>query len=442
MWGPINQREFEFFFDELVLSDHGKVIPLFSNTPQSRNAVRRSCRPRARAASRGRRRHRIALIVAASGVSVSVLVAQATVAAAAVTSGADMVLNAPVVAVSPTPAAGGYWEVASDGGVFTFGDARFFGSVGAIRLNQPVVGMQPTPDGAGYWLVASDGGVFAFGDARFYGSTVAMHMNQSIVGVEPTPDGKGYWLVASDGGVFTFGDAHFYGSSGGYVPSPKGPIVGMTSTPDGKGYWLVATNGMVGAYGDAVNAGGAVGNQPVIGITGAGTGYRMDTADGSIYTFGGAKFYGSTSGHPLNQPIVGMQPTPDGKGYWLVASDGGIFTFGDARFYGSLGGSTLARPLVASASMLNYGLTSSQIAAWYKVNMCEEGGRWNVDGPVYSGGLGFSHQNWARFNTFGFPADAADATPNQQIRVAVAFATFYLGGPNAAPDQSGCSGGY
>ncbi len=30
--------------------------------------------------------------------------------------------------------------------------------------------MAATPDGKGYWLVASDGGVFAFGDAGFEGS--------------------------------------------------------------------------------------------------------------------------------------------------------------------------------------------------------------------------------------------------------------------------------
>ena len=49
-------------------------------------------------------------------------------------------------------------------------------------------------------------------------------------------------------------------------------------------------------------------------------------------------FYGSMGGQHLNKPIVGMAATPDGGGYWLVASDGGIFTFGDARFYGSTGG--------------------------------------------------------------------------------------------------------
>jgi hypothetical protein len=30
--------------------------------------------------------------------------------------------------------------------------------------------MVSTSDGAGYWLVASDGGVFAFGDAGFLGT--------------------------------------------------------------------------------------------------------------------------------------------------------------------------------------------------------------------------------------------------------------------------------
>jgi hypothetical protein len=39
----------------------------------------------------------------------------------------------------------GYWLVASDGGMFTFGDAGFFGGTGGQRLNQPIVGMAPTP---------------------------------------------------------------------------------------------------------------------------------------------------------------------------------------------------------------------------------------------------------------------------------------------------------
>ncbi|HWE55932.1 MAG TPA: hypothetical protein VG435_10485, partial [Acidimicrobiales bacterium] len=46
-------------------------------------------------------------------------------------------------------ATGGYWTVASDGGIFAF-DAPFYGSTGNTKLAQPIVGMTPTPDGHGY----------------------------------------------------------------------------------------------------------------------------------------------------------------------------------------------------------------------------------------------------------------------------------------------------
>ncbi len=68
-------------------------------------------------------------------------------------------------------------------------------------LNQPVVGMAATPDGKGYWLVAADGGIFAFGDARFFGSTGSLTLNRPIVGMAASPDGHGYWFTASDGGA-------------------------------------------------------------------------------------------------------------------------------------------------------------------------------------------------------------------------------------------------
>ena len=39
----------------------------------------------------------------------------------------------------------------------------------------------------------------------------------------------------------------------------------------------------------------------------------------------------------LTQPIVAAAVTPSGSGYWLVAADGGVFAFGDAGFFGSTG---------------------------------------------------------------------------------------------------------
>ena len=164
-------------------------------------------------------------------------------------------LNRPVVGMAATPGGGGYWLVASDGGIFAFGDAGFYGSMGGSPLNRPVVGMAATPGGGGYWLVASDGGIFAFGDAGFYGSMGGSPLNRPVVGMAATPDGGGYWLVASDGGIFAFGDAGFYGSMGG---QPSGsPVVGLNVPPGGGGYWLVSRDDSVHAYGEAPYEGGA-----------------------------------------------------------------------------------------------------------------------------------------------------------------------------------------
>jgi hypothetical protein len=78
---------------------------------------------------------------------------------------------------------GGYWLVASDGGIFNYGSAAFEGSTGGTTLNKPVVGMAAAPDGAGYWLVASDGGIFNYGSAGFFGSTGGMTLNKPVIGM-------------------------------------------------------------------------------------------------------------------------------------------------------------------------------------------------------------------------------------------------------------------
>ncbi len=115
-----------------------------------------------------------------------------------------------------------YWLVASDGGIFSFGGAPFYGSTGNIALEQARGGHgHPRPTARGYWLVASDGGIFTFGNAPFYGSTGNLRLNQPVVGMAAAPNGSGYWLVASDGGIFTFGNAAFHGSTGG-PPQPAG----------------------------------------------------------------------------------------------------------------------------------------------------------------------------------------------------------------------------
>ncbi|MGH9081003.1 MAG: hypothetical protein ACRDYE_13210, partial [Acidimicrobiales bacterium] len=188
-------------------------------------------------------------------------------------------LNQPVVGMASTVDGGGYWDVSSDGGIFSFGDAQFYGSTGNLKLAQPIVGMAATPTGNGYWFVASDGGIFAFGGAPFYGSTGSLHLNKPIVGMAPVLNGQGYYLVASDGGIFAFGpDAKFRGSTGSIKLNK--PIVGMTVAPNGRGYWMVASDGGVFAFGN------------------------------------GANFFGSTGSIKLAQPIVGIAPTNSNQGYW------------------------------------------------------------------------------------------------------------------------------
>ena len=167
----------------------------------------------------------------------------------------------------------GYDMVASDGGVFAFGDAGFYGSTGAMALSKPIVAMAAVPGGGGYWLVASDGGVFAFGDAGFYGSLPGLpapeRPTSAVVGMAAAPGGGGYWEVTSAGDVYSFGDAGFYGSTGAMALSK--PIVAMAAVPGGGGYWLVASDGGVFAFGDAGFYGSLADvrlHAPIVGMTG------------------------------------------------------------------------------------------------------------------------------------------------------------------------------
>ncbi len=160
-------------------------------------------------------------------------------------------LNKPVVGIVPTPNGQGYWLVAADGGVFSFGDASFYGSMGGKTLDSPVVGMASTPNGQGYWLVQANGGVIPFGNAQSFGSMAGKYLNKPVVGIVPTANGQGYWLVAADGGVFSFGDASFYGSLGGDQLSA--PAVSIVAGSSDAGYSIVLANGQVVGFGDGVS---------------------------------------------------------------------------------------------------------------------------------------------------------------------------------------------
>ena len=122
---------------------------------------------------------------------------------------------------------------------------------------------------------------------------------------------------------------------------------------DSASYRTVAADGSVFNFGGAHFYGSPGGSTtaPIIGmaVDHATGGYWLASSDGNVYNFN-APYLGSTQGAPLNQPIVGMVATGDAHGYWFFARDGGVFAFGDARFAGSEGGAALSSPTVAMAT--------------------------------------------------------------------------------------------
>ena len=167
----------------------------------------------------------------------------------------------PSAAPPAPPGNSSYWLVASDGGVFTFGNAllrlhgrqaaepadRGHGAHGGRRAvtgwRRPTVGsstsatpastaLRAAPTGRAPWSAwpaTPDGRRLLAGGLRRWRLQLRRRrllrlrgrqpLNKPIVGMA-TPNGLGYWLVASDGGVFSFGDARFYGSDGRQASEP------------------------------------------------------------------------------------------------------------------------------------------------------------------------------------------------------------------------------
>ena len=224
-------------------------------------------------------------------------------------------LNGAIVGGAATPSGRGYWVAASDGGVFAYGDARFYGSMGATHLNQPVVSMARTKTGKGYWLVAADGGVFTFGDARFYGSTGNLVLHQPIVGITTSASGRGYRLVARDGGMFDFGDAHYDGSVPG-LGAQVSDVVGMATTPTHTGYWIASSDGQVYAFGNAHSFGNYAASacDPVAAIFANphAQGYRLLTESGATIPFGNAPGGSRPTGTVFQCPPANQPPLEGG----------------------------------------------------------------------------------------------------------------------------------
>lgn len=98
---------------------------------------------------------------------------------------------------------------------------------------------------------------------------------------------------------------------------------------------------------------------------------------------------------------------------------------------------TTAPPSAVASTVTTDGVTDAERAAWSKVNVCEEGGNWHVQGGLYEGGLGINVTNWASYGGLQDFGPEWSASPDQQIIVAMR-----IEGNGYVPDQNGCSGGW
>jgi hypothetical protein len=243
-------------------------------------------------------------------------------------------LNQPMVGIASLDSFG-YWTVAADGGIFAYGDAPFLGSPGQINPKLApgganaftpgtVVGMANDFGPTGYWEVTSNGGVYAFGGAQFYGSMAGKTISAPITGIASSGDGGGYWLIGKDGAVYAFGDAAFPQALtiNGLPLTPANNANGVLQMTGVAGYGAgdnanflsVDTTGKVYVYGPSAIT--TVKGQNVVAqdfhitttvsTSGVNAGWWTADSSGGVYSGGTATFYGSLGGIKLNKPIVGI----------------------------------------------------------------------------------------------------------------------------------------
>jgi hypothetical protein len=93
-------------------------------------------------------------------------------------------LNAAIVGMTATRTGGGYWLVTAAGGIFSFGDAQYHGSLGGQKLTAPVIGITVSVNGNGYWISEANGAIRNFGDAEPL-AQISKPLNQPLVATAP-----------------------------------------------------------------------------------------------------------------------------------------------------------------------------------------------------------------------------------------------------------------
>ncbi|GAC1332820.1 MAG: hypothetical protein NVSMB17_12410 [Candidatus Dormibacteria bacterium] len=222
---------------------------------------------------------------------------------------------------APPPPTHGYNMLTGPGGIYSFGDATYWGNLIDHGYPGPAVGLSEMPDGSGYHILTGAGGIYSFGTAngRYYGNLIDHGYPGPATALGVTNTGDGYAILTSGGGFYSFGDAQgrYYGNliDHGY----PGRAVSFAWTGSGRGYWILTDAGAIYSFGDAMTQyhgnlldHGYPGHAVSLARSAGGDGYLILTGEGGLYTFGDAAldYRGNLIDHRYPGPGVALSTTP------------------------------------------------------------------------------------------------------------------------------------
>ena len=207
----------------------------------------------------------------------------------------------------------GYSILNQGGGIYSFGDATYYGNLIDHAYPGPAVGLSETPDGHGYNILTAPGAIYSFGNANYFGNLLDHHYPGPATALSFTPSAGGYAILTRGGGIYTFGDARYYGNliDHGY----PGTAVGLAYTSTGRGYWILTSSGALYSFGDAGYYGnlidhGYAGVAASLAAARGGAGYGILTTNGGLFTFGSQPYLGNLLDHCYPGPAVAFSNTP------------------------------------------------------------------------------------------------------------------------------------
>jgi peptidoglycan hydrolase-like protein with peptidoglycan-binding domain len=285
------------------------------------------------------------------------------------------------------PQGDGYWIVSSDGGVFTYGAASFYGSAGGSGSYTDFIDGSVAPNGEGYWLVRQTGGVYSYGAVAYHGGVGSCTQATALLDV----GGSHYFTFVINGqtfvyyngtgsGTVVFGASGVLDSDGNAVSpiqmnvsriDPTGLILTMTASPiaagvgDGAavsnnddtiivpdGTLVTATSDTTVTISNAIlvttetpattvaglNTAFGSSNMPLVASVSGGSVQVVSTTYGSTVSFTVAVDTGSPATYTgSGVPATAICSTKTGSGYWVLPADGVVHPFGDAVHYGNAG---------------------------------------------------------------------------------------------------------